>query len=93
MALRQRGIDVTTPQDAGLVSATDLEHFEFSLREGRAIFTQDADFLAMHHAGIAHAGIIYCPQQSRTIGQIVRTLAQLWENCDAEEMLGRVEYI
>lgn len=71
---------MTTPQDAGLLNATDLEHLDFCRREGRTIFTQDAHFLAFHQVGETHPGIIYCQQQSRTIGQIVRSLAQLWEN-------------
>jgi predicted nuclease of predicted toxin-antitoxin system len=92
-ALARRGIDVTTPQDAGLTGGTDLEHLDFCRREGRTIFTQDADFLAFHQAGEPHAGMVYCQQQSRTIGEIVRSLAQLWENCDSEEMTSRLEFI
>jgi predicted nuclease of predicted toxin-antitoxin system len=92
-ALARRGIDVTTPQNAGLTGGTDLEHLDFCRREGRVIFTQDAHFLAFHQAREPHAGMVYCHQQSRTIGQIVRSLAQLWENCEAEEMTNRVEFI
>jgi predicted nuclease of predicted toxin-antitoxin system len=73
IALRLRGIDVTTARDAGLLNSTDLEHLEFARREGRVIFTQDTDFLAMHRGGTAHAGLVYCRQQSRTIGEMVRT--------------------
>ncbi len=93
IALRQRGIDVTTAHDAGLLTAPDAEHIEFARREVRVILTQDADFLAMHRTGQAHAGIVYCKQQSRTIGEIVRSLARLWELCDATEMRDHVEFI
>ncbi len=93
VALRERGIDVTTAEDAGLQSAPDLDHLEYARRKARVIFSQDADFLALHKAGHPHAGIVYCRQQSRTIGQIVRALAQLWELCDADDLAGHVEFI
>jgi predicted nuclease of predicted toxin-antitoxin system len=64
-ALERRGIDVTTPATAGLAGSDDLEHLDFCRREGRVIFTQDADFLALHRAGEPHAGMVYCQQQSR----------------------------
>ncbi len=93
IALRQRGIDVTTAQDAGLLSSSDLENLEFARREGRVVFTQDTDFLAIHRSGADHAGIVYCRQHSRTIGEMVRFLGLMWEICDAAEMHNRVEYI
>lgn len=92
-ALKQRGIDVTTPEDVGLVGATDREHLEFCRAQGRTIFTEDTDFLVFHQAGEHHPGIVYCHQQSRTIGEIVRSLALIWELCDSNEMANRLEYI
>jgi len=81
------------PQDIALVSASDREHLEFCRAQRRTIFTEDADFLAFHQAGEHHAGIVYCHQQSRSIGEIVRSLALIWELCEAEEMANRLEYI
>ena len=49
--LRRLGIDVTTSAEAGLMAATDLEHASFARNQGRVIFTQDRDFLAIHAAG------------------------------------------
>jgi predicted nuclease of predicted toxin-antitoxin system len=42
-ALRRRGIDVTTTMDAGLQSATDLEHIAFAREQRRVIHTNDPD--------------------------------------------------
>lgn len=78
--LRRRGIDVTTTVDAGLLDASDEAHVAFALREGRVVFTQDADFLRLDARGDAHAGIVYAAQGSRTIGEIVRFLA-LMHDC------------
>jgi predicted nuclease of predicted toxin-antitoxin system len=52
--LRRRGIDVTTTPEVVLPGAEDPEHVRFALAEGRVIFTQDEDFLAIHAAGISH---------------------------------------
>ena len=70
--LELRGTDVSNTHDAGLQDAEDLDHIAFALAEGRVIFTQDDDFLRHHHAGVAHAGIVYSKQGTRSIGDIVR---------------------
>ena len=57
------------------------------------IFTQDEDFLRLHHAQQPHAGIAYCKQGSRSIGQIVAGLVLIYEVLTAEEMVGQVEYL
>jgi predicted nuclease of predicted toxin-antitoxin system len=62
--LRRRGVDVTMPNDVGLIGASDEEQLAFALREHRAIFTHDDDFLALAHRGTEHWGIIYCHPQS-----------------------------
>jgi hypothetical protein len=53
---------------------------------------QDSDFLAFHQAGEQHCGLIFSHQQSRSIGDIVRYLALIWELCDASEFENRLEY-
>jgi predicted nuclease of predicted toxin-antitoxin system len=90
--LRLRGIDVTTATDAGLRSADDDAHLAFALVNRRVLFTNDADFLSLHHAGAVHAGIVYCPVGSRSVGEIVRFLALMHTCLEADDMMGRVEY-
>jgi predicted nuclease of predicted toxin-antitoxin system len=77
--LRRRGIDVTTTPEAGLLQATDEEQLAFARREGRVVFTQDEDFLKLHATGSPHAGITYCHQESRSLGDIIRSLTLLWD--------------
>ncbi len=74
--LRQRGVDVLTVPDARLLSATDDEHLVRARTEGRVLFTQDPDFLRLHAAGAAHAGIVYA-SQGMSIGDIIRGLEVL----------------
>jgi predicted nuclease of predicted toxin-antitoxin system len=91
--LRRRGIDVTTTPEAGLLEATDGEQTAYALREGRVIFTQDEDFLAIQASGAPHAGIVYCKKDTRGIGEMIRGLALIWEVYEPAEMEGKVEYL
>ncbi len=92
-ALRCRGIDVTTTRDVGLQGADDIDHIAFALPSGRVIVTHDDDYLVLHSQGIRHAGIAYCHQHARTIGQIISALVLLWQVLEPHEMENRVEYL
>jgi uncharacterized protein with PIN domain len=92
-ALRQRGIDVTTTAETNLLNAEDEEHLAFALAEGRVVVTQDADFLRQDNKGQSHAGIVYYPQGSRTIGGVIDYLTLMHECMEESEMTGRVEYL
>jgi hypothetical protein len=75
-----------------LLGATDEEHLEKARLEGRVLFTQDDDFLRLHAAGTAHAGIAYTPQGT-SIGDIIRGLMLIYQVLDADDMRGHVEYL
>jgi predicted nuclease of predicted toxin-antitoxin system len=89
--LRRRGIDATTT-DAGLAGADDTDHIAFALVENRVIFTNDEDYLVLHDQGVEHAGIVFCRQGSRSIGEVIRFLRLLHDCMATEEMHGVVEY-
>jgi predicted nuclease of predicted toxin-antitoxin system len=91
--VRRRGIDVTTTADAGLLGAHDEAHIAYANAESRVIFTNDSGFLNAHHLGVPHPGIVYCHQQSRSVGEIIRALELIWEVLEPREMQGKVEYI
>lgn len=91
--LRRRGVDVTTSQDVGLLGASDTVHLDFAVAEQRVIFTQDDDFLAIVKQGVEHAGIVYCRQQTRTIGQILGGLLLIADCLTAEEMRNHIEFL
>jgi len=77
--LRRVGIDVTTSSDAGLLGAGDADHIAYGLAQARVVFTEDDGFLMLAATGVGHAGLAYCRQNSRSIGQIVRALELIWE--------------
>ncbi|WP_416672159.1 DUF5615 family PIN-like protein [Egbenema bharatensis] len=91
--LRRRGIDVKTTQELGLMGATDEEHLVVANSQHRVIFTQDDDFLRLHDAKFNHAGIVYCQQQRRSIGEIIKGLILIWEWLEPEEMENHVEFL
>ncbi|MEA5594262.1 DUF5615 family PIN-like protein [Rivularia sp. UHCC 0363] len=72
--LRRRGIEVTTTLEKGLMSAPDQAQLNFALTENRVIVTHDDDFIKLHSKGIPHAGIVYCHQNQRSIGEIISYL-------------------
>jgi predicted nuclease of predicted toxin-antitoxin system len=92
-ALRRRGIDVLTAGEAGLLSAADDEYLARSYSEGRVLVTHDGDFLRFHHEQQQHAGIAYCEQGARSIGQLVSGLVLIFELLEPSEMVGRVEFL
>jgi hypothetical protein len=91
--LRRRGIDVTTSPDVGLLGATDEQQVAYCLAEGRAIFSYDEDLLRLAASGIGHAGVVFCQQRKRSIGDIVRGLVLLWESLDPPDMAGQVKFV
>jgi len=91
-ALRRRGADVLTTQEAKMLAARDEEHLHLARTSGRVIFTQDDDFLRLHAAGVAHAGIVYAHQKT-SVGHIIRGLTLIYQVVSADEMSGQVEFV
>ena len=93
LGLRRYGIDVTTTNDAGLRGQPDAVQLSFIQETQRVLFTQDADFLLIASIRIDHPSITYCKKATRSIGEIIKTLALLYEVMTPEEMVGRVEFL
>lgn len=83
---------MTTTVDADLIAAEDIEHLEFARAEGRVIFTQDSDFLRLHHDGSLHTGIVFAASGTRRVGEVVRFLCLLHDCVTPEEMAGQIEF-
>ena len=90
--LRQRGVDVLTVPEAGMMEATDEEHLALALELGRVLFTQDTDFLRLSARGTPHAGIVYA-RQNVPVGAIIQGLMLIYQLLSTEEMIGHVEYL
>ncbi len=73
-ALRQRGINVLTAQDAGRCGLPDTDQLQFAAEQGRLLVTFDTDYLALAAEGMGHAGIAYCHPTKYSIGQLIQSL-------------------
>ncbi len=91
--LRERAIDVTTPVDAGLLSAADIDHLIFAHQETRVIVAHDDDYIRRHSEGREHAGIAYCRQDKYREGDLLRAILLIHGCYSAEEMAGRLEFL
>jgi hypothetical protein len=92
VGLRLRGVDALTAQEAGLVAASDEARLALAAREGRVLFTQDADFLRLHASGVPHAGIAYAHQQT-AVGYAVRALMLIYQVLEPEDLQNHVEFL
>ena len=90
--LRVRGVDVLTVAEAGMRGAEDEEHLRLAASQGRAIFTQDDDFLRLHAQGVGHAGVIYARQRA-SVGDIVRGLVLVYQVLEPEDLVNRLEFL
>ncbi len=93
LGLRRRGMNVTTTSEAGLIGVSDREQIAFALFENQILTTHDDDFVILHRSGIIHAGITYCNQKRRSIGEILNTLILIWETLEPEDMNNQLEFL
>jgi predicted nuclease of predicted toxin-antitoxin system len=91
--LRLRGVDVSTAADTALRGKPDESHLAYCRAQARVIVTHDTDFLRLHATGASHPGIVFCPQQARPLGELIRLLALIWEVLEPGEMQNHVEYL
>lgn len=96
--LRARGFDVLTTSDANRLGTTDADQLQFSVEQGRSIYTFNAsDFARLHSEylqnGLEHTGIIVIPAQRHSIGEKIRLLGGLLSDVSAEDMVNRIEFL
>ncbi len=97
-ALRERGVDVLTANEAGMADRTDDEHLDFAAVQARVLFSFNVgDFNRLHAEYIRqskpHAGIILAPQQKFSVGEQLRRLLRIINARSAEQMRDTVEFL
>jgi hypothetical protein len=97
-ALRLRGVDVLTANEAGMGERDDADHLDFATAQNRALYSFNIrDFSALHtdciEAGRHHAGIILAQQQHYSLGEQMRRLLRLIHTISAEDMCDRIEFL
>jgi hypothetical protein len=93
LGLRRHGVDVLTAQEAGRCGLPDPDQMVFATAADRVMVTFDTDFLALHRAGVQHAGIAWCQEQKYAIGQLIQALLLLHGVLDRDAMRNHVEYL
>ena len=91
--LALHGVDVTTTLEAGLLHVSDEAQLAYAVAQGRAIVTQDTDFLRIAAAGQETPGIVFYSVQGRSIGKLIGDLLLIWEVYEPDEMRNHVEFL
>ena len=91
--LRRRGISVSTTTQASLLGAPDDDQLAYASSHERVLVTSDADFLRLHRSGIQHAGIVYCHQGQRSVGEMLQSLVLIAELLVPQDMANHVEFV
>lgn len=91
--LRRAGVDVLTAHDAGRCGLPDADQLAFATAEERVVMTFDSDYVALHNAGVPHAGIAWCPRRKYRVGGLLQALLLMHGVLDRDEMRNRLEYL
>lgn len=97
-AIRLRGVDVLTNNEADFNGRSDVENLVFATEQNRVIYSFNVrDFARLHSAFITeertHAGIILAAQQRYAVGEQVRRLLRITNTLTAEQMQDSIEYL
>jgi hypothetical protein len=90
-ALRERGVDVETANEAGLVNVADDLHLAYATAQSRVLYSFNiGDYNRPHSEYLkrneTHAGIILAPQQRYSTGEQLRRLLRIINTKTAEQM-------
>jgi hypothetical protein len=95
-ALRRRGIDALTAQDAGCALADDESLLQRAADQGRVLATQDADFLEIvsrwRREGRESRGVIFA-RQGIAVGSFLEDLELCLHGLSDEELRNQVVFV
>lgn len=97
-ALRTRGMNILSAEEAGMRHRSDEEHLLFATAQGRVLFGFNVgDYQRLHTEflaqGRSHACIVIAKQQVYSVGERMRRLLRLVGAKSAEEMKDRIEFL
>ena len=91
--LRAQGIDAIPVQRIGSRTAGGLLVLDVAQREGRVIYTRDADFLRWQHAGPQYARILYHYVRKYSVGQAIEVMAVACQTLSADDIRNQVQFL
>lgn len=97
-AVRFRGLDALTSNEAGMGHRDDKDQLDFATSEGRVLYSFNAsDFNRIHIEYItqnkSHTGIIIGQQQRYSVGEQMRRLTRIVNARTAEQMVDQLEFL
>lgn len=97
-ALKMRGVDVLTTNEAGMNGKDDDEQLEYATNVGMVIYSFNiGHFKFLHETwiteGKSHTGIILSQQQRFGVGEQMRRLLKIVHTLTAEQMIDRLEFL
>jgi predicted nuclease of predicted toxin-antitoxin system len=90
LALRVSGIDVLTAAEAALLRTPDASVLAAAKALGRAVLTQDRDYLLLHKSAATHAGIVLTTKDDDFPALATRVAAAIAGQTDLTGQLIRV---
>jgi len=95
-AIKIRGVDVLTTQEANNKGLHDLGQLSYAEKAKRVLFTHNkSDFARVNkrimNQGGSHYGIIISDQLP--VGDLLKRFMKLWFKLSAEEIKNRLEYL
>ncbi len=92
-ALRCKGVDISTSQEASLLGQEDKNQFAFALAEKRVLVTCDDDFLQQQFRNAKHYGICFCYPKKYSLGEIIEAIFIVHQCGTEKEMRNHIEYL
>lgn len=94
--LRDRGYDVLTTAEAGMIGRSDAEQLDFATSQGRVLFTHNVrDYMRLSQeysrTGRSHAGLILAPQMP--FKELLRLTLRLLTQIGTEPFTDRVQWL
>ncbi len=96
-ALNRQGHDVVRALQVFGEGVQDTIHFQRARADRRVLLTQDADFLRLSaqllSEGGHHSGIVYWPQSTYSIGEVIRRLIRFLETTSEDSRQDLVRFL
>lgn len=97
-ALRARGADVITANDAAMIERPDEEHLAYATTQGRILYSfNKGDYYRLHTEllirAMSHSGIVLADHRRYSVGEQMRRLLKLIASKSAEDMENQVEFL
>ncbi len=97
LELQRRSIDCVTAQSLSLERFEDVDLLQAAHKLGRAVVTQDEDFLVIASDALAnstpHSGILYSRHTAISIGGLISDLFLIATCMEEAELADRVIYL